>query len=135
MLSENPSFGVSDENINKFLEANYPIKPNAVDETIKVAKTHETKLLTAQAWLMNQIGYIVESHGIENLPVMLAAVAKLEKDVPQDEKRLNAKRYIGFLMKGEFVSASKEAIETGRFQDSVDHAQRGLMLHSFWEQL
>lgn len=123
------------EKINKFLEENYPLKPNAVEEAIKLAKTHETKFLKASSYLLYEAGFVAEKSGIENLPVMLAAVWKMEKEYPEEERRLTARMYIGLLMKGEFTSASKEANSSAPFGDSVDHAQKGLLLNEFWKEL
>lgn len=123
------------DRLNEFLEANYPIKPEAVEETIKLAKAHETDVLTPQAYLLAQIGYIAKNKGIENLPVMLAAVAKMEKELPEDERRLTAKTYLGLLMTGENTSANKEADETGSVRDSYDHGERALALFNFWQEI
>lgn len=125
----------TDDEINKYLQANYPVRPEAVDEAIKIAKSHETESFSAQAYLMAEAQMVAETHGIEGLPAMLAAVWKLEKDLPDDEKRLDAKRYLGLLMVGESTSARDEGDHTKYLTDSMDHARRSVELHDFWIEL
>jgi hypothetical protein len=133
MAIETPK-NIDNDPLNVFLRENYSYKPESVDETIKFAEEHKGDL-SLQAYLMVQIGLFVKERGIESIPVMLAAVQKIEKDLPPEEKRLNARDYVGLLMTAETTSAKKEAEETRSVNDAYDHGERAKILYDFWIEL
>lgn len=119
----------------------YPVNQEDVDTIIGVieAANKKTKLIDPVGNLMAQAGWEAWKNGIKTLPILLAAVAQIEKDIPPAERHLTPRVYIELLAKGENGASERaywdntvsheEQMQNAALHSAKAHKLYGILLH------
>jgi hypothetical protein len=114
-----------------FIELAYTVDRKLVDKTIRNAESDKDPHVSAVDYLISHLSFEVERAGIENVPVMIAAVDRLEKNLPENERKLTQGRRLYFLYKAEMQSAISNSDPSFEFKDVTGHLQRAKILWGF----
>ena len=118
--------------LDAYIEINYPVRKEEVDQVIEEAKSHETQHIKGSSFLFgNRIFAEASNVGIDNLPKLLLAVKEMEKDIPFDQKLLTPKKYVELLATAEITTAHKSANSLKSYEGVQEHLSKAIQLLNF----
>lgn len=124
------------EGVKAYIQKTYPTYQDDIDTVANWAKKNETTYRASASYLKNKIDEVAQFKGIvkdhdfprTHLPTMLAAMAEMEKDIPENEKKLNTKDFVVRLLRGELTTAHNFGNSTKTLKDSKEHTELALTL-------
>ena len=151
MLTEIGRKEILEQEIDVYIQENYPADPLRVKEVVeKIEKQQKSfpigRELTAQSWL-NATFYLASEEGIflnvgnypreRHVPTALAALKEYEKGTSPEKRYLNRTEYCRILAMAEFVTAKRGIFNlNGTVQPEVlAHTQRAIDLIGFINKL
>jgi len=124
------------EGAKTYIQKTYPTYQDDIDTVTGWVKKKETSYRGSASYLKNKIDEVAQFNGIvkdqdfprTHLPTMLAAMAEMEKDIPENEKKLNTKDVVVRLVRGELTTAHNFGNNTTTLKDSKEHTELALTL-------
>lgn len=130
--------------IGTFIRENYPFKEENVALVIEEASACNVREDLRAGYLMRRAMVSAESEGLTRIseedyptyhvPTLIAAVKLLEKDLPEDEKKMTLPKEVQILSIAEFTNARNLGI-TAHLGIASHVAGKGIVLANFYEEL